>query len=337
MAGKAGTVAMAPSLYRKHRLFGCRITDDLTYKGYRSILLENETLLIHLLLDKGSEPIRWLHKPTDTDFIWQTRMGLLPVHHLYPDYQMSYIGGWQEMFPEVSFTHEYRGATLHRGESAITPWDYEIVFDTPEQIQVRLTNRLRSLPFRIEKTITMRQGDSRVKIDEAIHNESPVTLEANWGHHLAYGAPFLSETSRIELEPGALVHHPGMEQTLAWPNARQGDDLVDLSRMAAPGTKRDLLYVTMAEGMYRLRRPEDGLALQVRWDTSVWPYLWYWQNYAADSDAPFFACDYNIGLEMFNVPPKLTVAEAVKQGVAIVVPPGGSRHAWLEIEVTKEG
>lgn len=325
------------NMYRRARQSGCRITDDLVYKGYRSLLLENESLLIHLLLDKGSEPIRWLHKPTDTDFIWQTRMGLLPAHGLYPDYEMSYLGGWQEMFPEVSRTHTYRGATLHRGESSVTPWDYHIEKDEPAEIRVRLVNRIRSLPVVLEKTITLKMNSACVIIEEQITNESGTAIEASWGHHLAYGPPFLDRETRVELGAGSVVRHPQSGESWPWPQAMQMGEAVDLSRMADPGTMRDLLYVMPERGEYKLIRPKDGLALQVRWDQSVWRYLWYWQNYAADAEAPFYACEYNIGLEMFNVPPKLTVEEAVKMGLSITVPSGGCSRSWLEIEIQAGG
>jgi hypothetical protein len=328
---------MMEGMYRKHRQYGCRITDDLIYKGYRSLLLENECLLIHLLLDKGSEPVRWLHKPTDTDLIWHTRMGLLPKHSLYSDYQMSYLGGWQEMLPEVSQTHVYRGATLQRGETAITPWAYRILKDTPEEIQVCLVNRLRSLPIVVEKIMTVRQGSASVRLDERIVNESPASIEVNWGHHLAYGAPFLDRATRVELGSGSTIHHPESGESWSWPEIHRNGEPIDLSVMAAPGAQCDLLYIKPEGGEYRLRRQQDGLALQVRWDEAVWPYLWYWQNFNADPNAPFFACEYNIGLEMFNVTPKLTVAEAAQNGMALVLPPEGSRRSWLEIDILTGG
>ncbi|WP_135546640.1 DUF4432 family protein [Paenibacillus cymbidii] len=325
---------MASQLYRPLRNAGCRIVDDLTFKGYRSLLLENESLLIHLLLDRGGEPVRWQHKPTDTDFIWLSQRGIDRPHPLYSnDYEISYLGGWQEMFPEVSYTSVYRNTTVHRGESAITPWDYTILQDDPERIEVQLVNRIRSMPFRTEKKIALTSGSAVVRIEETIVNLSSATaLEANWGHHLAYGAPFLDRDTVAELTEGATVHHPATGESWPWPAARQNGAEVDLSRLPEPGTPRDLLYVRAADGKYRLTNRRRGVSLEVRWDQEVWPYLWYWQNFGHDSDAPFFGRDYNIGLEMFNVPPKLTLAEAAAQGLALVVPPNGSVSAWLEFE-----
>ncbi|MFE5320846.1 hypothetical protein ACFQ88_19220 [Paenibacillus sp. NPDC056579] len=321
-------------LYRPLRNSGCRIIDDVDFKDCRSLLLENEKLLIHLLLDKGGEPIRWLHKPSDTDFIWLSQKGFFPNHPLYTDYEMSYLGGWQEMFPEVSYNSSYRGATVFRGESAMTPWDYDIVKDEPEEIQVLLTNRIRSLPFLTSKRITLTSGSETVRIEETITNLSPsVTLEANWGHHLAYGAPFLDRECFISLDPGTLICNPKSGETWSWPLMEQNGDIVDLSRLPAPGTERELLYLLTQDNKYRITNPSRSVALEVRWDGTVWPYLWYWQNFMADTEAPFFGCDYNIGLEMFNVPPKLTLDEAVQRGLALAVPPLGSVSSWLEFTV----
>lgn len=315
---------------------GCRIADDLIYEQYRSVLLENEKIQILLLLDRGGEPVRWLHKPSDTDFIWQTRMGLQPPNALYPDYQMSYPGGWQEMMPEVSYTHEYRGTVVHRGETAVNPWKLQIIRDEPEEVHIRLTHRLRSLPLFIEKDMILKSGETKVRISQTVRNEAPVSMETNWGHHLAYGAPFLNERSRIYFSPGAVVMNPAEGNQWEWPRAEQDGAIVDLSRLPKAGTRRDLLAVRTTDGMYRIDDPDNGLGLEVRWDHQVWPYVWYWQNYAADGDAPFFACEYNMGLEMFNVPPKLTLAEAAASGQAIRLEPLGSLSSWLEFEVKEE-
>ncbi|WP_206669696.1 DUF4432 family protein [Paenibacillus luteus] len=321
------------SYYKRYRNHGCRVMDDLQYKGYRSILLENDLIQIILLLDRGGEPVRWLHKPTDTDFIWHTRMGLLPQHALYPDYQMTYMGGWQEMLPEVSQTHVYRGAMVHRGESAITPWDYELIREDEEEIRVRLSNRLRSLPLKVEKTFILRRGETIVRLEETVINESPKPLEFNWGHHLAFGAPFLNEHSTVEFEHGSTVVNMETGERSEWPRMPGHYGNIDLSFLAAPGTSRPLLAVECTTGNYRLNGSSEGLALSVSWDAAIWPYTWYWQNFAADSDAPFFGCEYNIGLEPFNVPQKWTLAEAAARGAALRLDPYGSLSAWLTIEV----
>ncbi|RAP76592.1 DUF4432 family protein [Paenibacillus montanisoli] len=326
-----------PPSYRKYRNAGCRISDELMFKGYKSLMLENDVLQVILLLDKGGEPVRWLHKPTDTDFIWHTRMGLHSPHPLYPDYQMSYMGGWQEMLPEVSETHYYRGSLVHRGETAVTPWTYECLLDSQEELRVRLTNRLRSLPLVIEKTLTMRIGEASVLVEETVWNEAAVPMEFNWGHHLAYGAPFMDAETIVDFSEGSFVINPVSGKRREWPYA-PGDRLeTDLSRMAPPGTKKDLLAVETPDGSYRMRNRKVPVTLEVSWDRHIWPYVWYWQNFAADPNAPFFGSEYNIGLEPFNVLPKQTLAEAVASGTALSLEPYGSLSSWLKLNVVEGG
>jgi hypothetical protein len=260
----------------------------------------------------------------------------MPPHPLFSDYQMSYFGGWQDMFPEVSETHVYRGATLHRGESALLPWDYEIVKDDPDEVTILLTARMQSMPFRMEKTISLKSLSTKVRIDEKIYNESPITqLEANWGQHLAFGPPFFTENAIVELGKEAVIHHPVTGQSWKWPTMYEDKHPTNLSRFPPIGTERELLYVTTPDGEYRIVSPDRGIAVKIRWDNTVWPYLWYWQNYQSDLHHPFYGCDYNIGLEMFNVPPKLTVQQAVEAGLALSVPPLSSLASWLEIDIVQ--
>jgi hypothetical protein len=65
---------MRTAHYRHH---GCRITDDLKYKGYRTLMIENDLIKIGVLLDKGTDLFQFLHKPTDTDFLWRSPQGLI--------------------------------------------------------------------------------------------------------------------------------------------------------------------------------------------------------------------------------------------------------------------
>lgn len=49
---------------------GCRINDELRYKGLKTIVMENELLKVTILVDKGTDIIEFLYKPKDVDFMW---------------------------------------------------------------------------------------------------------------------------------------------------------------------------------------------------------------------------------------------------------------------------
>ena len=61
--------------YSHERNYGCRITEYI-YRGLRTIILENELIRVTILADKGSDIIEFLHKPTDTDFLWRSPLGV---------------------------------------------------------------------------------------------------------------------------------------------------------------------------------------------------------------------------------------------------------------------
>ena len=87
------------------RHFGARL-HDYTLQGYRTIALENEVLRVEVLADKGSDIVGFLHKPSDTDFMWHREVGLQPAglgaeprgadEFVFVD---QYEGGWQECLP----------------------------------------------------------------------------------------------------------------------------------------------------------------------------------------------------------------------------------------------
>src|SRR4030066_81979 len=54
---------------------GARI-HDYTSRGYRVVALENAIVRVEILADKGSDIVGFLHKPTDTEFMWHRPTGL---------------------------------------------------------------------------------------------------------------------------------------------------------------------------------------------------------------------------------------------------------------------
>jgi hypothetical protein len=85
----------------EYRHYGCRIEDDVIYKGYRTLFLENDLIRVGVLLDKGADIFQFLHKPTDTDFLWRSPTGLMRPDRFTPTkadpsgaFLDSYHGGW---------------------------------------------------------------------------------------------------------------------------------------------------------------------------------------------------------------------------------------------------
>src|SRR5205807_7176751 len=61
--------------YTHERNYACRIT-ECTFRGLRSVILENQIIRISVAADKGADMYEFLHKPTDTEFLLRTPLGL---------------------------------------------------------------------------------------------------------------------------------------------------------------------------------------------------------------------------------------------------------------------
>ena len=320
----------------------------------RVVFLENEKLRVGVLADKGTDVIEFNYKPRDVDFVWLAAGGVRdPTSYLStsPDSLAAFLdyypGGWQEVFPNGGAPSSYLGARFgQHGEVSNLPWDYEIVEDDERAIAIRFSVRTQKTPFRLDKTLRLRSGESHLRVEETLKNESEVALHTMWGHHIACGRPFLEEGCRIRLPEGATVvpheepiHPEGRRvddsRTYAWPIVEdQAGASVDLSVLPEAGTMSEMLYLKeLSEGWYEVENPKKALALRVEWDVEQMPYLWFWQEYGASGFYPWYGRHYNIGLEPFSSYPTNGIADAVRNGTAMLLGAREERRFSMRVEV----
>lgn len=339
--------------YRQQRNFGCRIHDQYSYFGMRTLVLENEKLRLSLLLDKGGEIFECLYKPLDLDLVWLSENGVQnPMDYLstsadptaaFIDY---YPGGWQEVLPNGGPTASYLGAQYgQHGEVAHMPWDYDIIKDTPEEIQVTLSVRTKKIPFRVTKTFILTSGSSQIKVKEQLENLGTTDLHYMWGHHLVFGKPFALPGSKIGLPNGVEIITESKDSEVAapgrivrggayrWPQADTVDGTLDLSILPERDTPSDIIYLTNfgQNGWYTLENQDLYLGVKVEWDATQFPYLWYWQEFGGTKTYPWYGRHYNVGLEPFSSYPTHGLEEAIRNGSAAEIAPGEIKSYWMKL------
>lgn len=345
------------SRHRPQRNWGARVL-EYRYKGMKTVFLENEKLRAGVLADKGTDVFEFNYKPKDMDFVWLTAGGVRnPTSYLStsPDPLATFLdyypGGWQEIFPSGGAPSSYLGAHFgQHGEVSNLPWDYEIVEDREDDVTVRFSVRTQKTPFHLEKKLRLLSGESVFRLDETLSNESEASLRAMWGHHIAFGRPFLKEGCRIRLPEGTIIipHAEPINpegrrvrsgENYTWPLAKgESGQEVDLSVLPERGTLSEMLYLTnLSEGWYEVENPENGLGLRVEWDLDVMPYLWFWQEYGASHFYPWYGRHYNIGLEPFSSFPTNGLQEAVENDTALYIEAHEKRRFWLRVEVLDRG
>jgi galactose mutarotase-like enzyme len=327
-------------LGRNVRNTGCRVSDEWTYRGLRTLVLENDALRVVVLLDQGSDILSLEYKPLGLDFLWKNPNGgvLSPALHIpsrnlgegnFADF---YQGGWQECFPNGGRFCEYRGTELGlHGEVYGLPWSCEILEDGPEAVTARLTVRTRRTPFLLVKTLRLTRDAACLEIEESLTNESRYEMEFMWGHHPAFGEPFLS--SACVVTTGARRAHvsenddpesrfaPGTEGPLPMLRSREGRPIDVLAIPGQPVPVSDMLYLTdLEEGFYAITNTDLGVGFGFEFDPELFRYIWYWIACNAPKGAPFFGRSYTVALEPFTSWPAI-LSNAIARGTAALIGP----------------
>jgi len=332
--------------YTHERNHGCRIR-EFTYREHLCLTLENESIRVMVAADKGTDILEFLHKPTDTDFMWHSSNGLRPMSHFRPSsplatghFREHFAGGWYEMLPNGPAPCTHRGAEFgYHGEAALLPWAYRIEIDEPGCIAVKFQVRLARVPLMVEKTLTLRRDSSTLHMHERITSEAGQDVDFLWGHHPTFGYPFLEERCRIYLPP--CMVRVGDElppdsrlapaQTAAWSMIRGRDGAsIDLSIVPAPETRsHDFVRLEDArEGWFAIVNPHRKVGFALRYDARLFPVLGFWQVWCGGVDYPWYGMNYMAALEPACDLPSL--AEAARKGTALSLAAGEMMETELE-------
>jgi galactose mutarotase-like enzyme len=301
--------------------FGVRLAPaapDSAPLGMREIVLENRFLQAVILPDKGADILRLIYRPMNLDVLWKTPWGLkrpgpgVPsVHQSHAAWMETYPGGWQEIFPNGGSPCIYKGAELgFHGEASMTTWDFETT-TTAASAEVRLVTRLARSPFRIHRTMAVTPDQPVLIVRERITNEGDEPMNYMWGHHPAYGEPFLSGDCRIDTGAKNLIADDGydppfnplsLNREYQWPNAERDGKTTDLSRVPPKSQPQALFayFKDFESGWYAITNTKMGLGVGMTWPTEVFPYAWFWQELSACGGYPWYRAAHTLAIEPFT-------------------------------------
>ncbi len=319
------------------RWHGCRF-QEFGWRRHRLIVLENELLRLSVIASKGADILEFRYKPEDLDVLWHAPQPLIdyvPTRArdagAFMDY---YAGGWQECFPSGGNPCNYRGAQLGaHGEVTLMPWDVRVKEDSPSRIAVEFSVECMRTPFRLERLMILESNQPAVRLQETIVNLGEERLHYGWGHHPAFGPPFLQAGCVLDL-PRCKAEVPayalGLRRRLQSGSQRLDDVRTVLDKSSR--TEDVVLFSELADGWAALRNPMRKLAIGLTWDRSVFPYVWNWQVYGGSFGSPYFGRTHTFAIEPFNTP-IITLEEAATHGLAPELAPGERRRGFLEIGI----
>jgi len=303
-------------MFLRRRRHGCRYGHAVV-DGHELVVLENRSLRVAVTPRRGADIVEFRHKPSDVDVLWRSPWPARPAALPAPwagtpetAFLGDYLGGWQELFPTCGDAATFGGLPMGvHGEVAHLPWRWRAEAESDDEVAVAFEVETVLSPFRLRRTLSLRGDLPALRIDERIDHLGREPTEFMWGHHPAFGAPFLKAGCRIDTDATTVLtstHHHDPAGRLApdrrtpWPYAEGVDgEAIDLSVVAGPeaGT-HDWAYLTDFErGWYAVREPEAGVGFALRWPADVMPYLLYWQNYRGATSAPWHGRAYVVALE----------------------------------------
>ena len=313
---------------------GCVISDDWTYKGMRVVFLENSLLRVGVLVDRGSDIFEFRYKPMDLDPLLRLPKGIVnpttnfsqirDTENQFEDY---YYGGWQEILPN-SAPFRYRNASLgQHGEISLIPWNYAILKNTYDEIALRVWTRPLRIPILIEKTLSLRKDESILNISEQLGNDGKTSLDIMWGHHIAFGLPFLEGGATIETNAKTFVAEVAMPeprrfisgQKFDWPIglSTQGNR-VDASEIHDIHGERysELSYLQgySQRSHYTISSKKYKVGFNLQWDGDLFKYLWLWEERYATKDFPWWGQCYTVALEPWTSPWTNESERAIRNG-----------------------
>lgn len=251
-----------------------------------------------------------------------------------------YDGGWQDIFPNGGDPCVYKGAHLNfHGEVSALPWDYTVQ-RANGTVSAEFTVSTYRSPFRLRRRITVEAGRPMMHISEKITSWAEEEMHFMWGHHPAYGAPFLAGDCFIQLPGGTFEAHDAeispscriaAGMVAPWPMIPGKDGFVDLS-IVPPPTERHCEFGYLRDlkaGWYAMTSRTHDFSVGLVWPRKVFPYLWFWQELRGSFGYPWYGNCYVMAIEPFTSIPGVGLEKAIAAGTAPILPPGGS----IEVEL----
>lgn len=258
-------------------------------RGLRAISLENSLLRIVVLPESGAKIWQITYKPLAADLLWNNP-GICPARlPLYSSYDDLWSGGWDELFPNdeiavIGDKHYPDHGELWTGEWLARP------FHQPEAIGIHLRFVTPISNVKVEKTITLRTGASRIEFQHRFTNLGDAALPFLWKLHPAMQ---VTTQHRLDFPPMQIRLEPAFEGTLAgargqshWPYVQVGSRQVDVRGIPGPAERQLYFFygTEMADSWCALTNTATRLACALRFDSRIFSCAWLFATYGGWRD-----------------------------------------------------
>lgn len=258
-----------------------------------------------------------------------------PPERVDPDeteFTWAWGGGWQLAFPNAGRVSELRGRRFgFHGGASWQPWA------VAEEAASSILLQWSSAGLGVRRRITLLDDGLHVSTEVTAAEDEPEAFIAV--EHLVLGSAVTEGGYRLELPSTEVVdlYHPKRSRW-SWPGpAGRGPSAARWDHVGA-GEALSRFGAAGPLGVGAVRVLPNGSAppLDVRWDSSMLPFLWIWQERDGDLSPPWNGCTRALGIEPSMVPDDDGIGAAAARGHVAVLRPGEQRTWWISLRVVAD-
>jgi hypothetical protein len=259
--------------------------------GIQTVIMETSKIKAVILIGKGADLFEFIYKELEINCMYKSDVPM----EIYNDLDLKKerllnhsdrsLGGWSEALPHRGI---YKSSILEQengGIAATIPWEYEIVKDSDEYVELKAWVETPIFPLYIEKTYILSQEDPyTLKISEMVTNNGDMDMRFTWTQHALFGGEFLRGDVTIDVASDRIFkawEHRGnpkkqlseYEDFVYAANMQQGR--FDLRNPLPKGCKEYefMVYNNLKEGRASIINHLFGLSVTLKWDLKYLPYM----------------------------------------------------------------
>jgi galactose mutarotase-like enzyme len=266
------------------------VSTDWSYRGLRSIVMENQSLRVSILPEAGAKIWQITYKPLGADLLWNNPRippARLPSNSRYDDV---WSGGWDELFPNDEVSVIEGESYPDHGELWTGEWEAE-PWSRADEVGVRLRYVTPISSIEVEKTIRLQRDQPRIEFQHRFTNRGRTAFPFLWKLHPAMA---VTPQHRVDFPPMQVALEPAFPGTLAgaaelnqWPLIKTPAGEVDLRCVTLEDARQlYFFYGNQMQGNWcALTNAATGLACGLQFDPKVFPCCWLfatyggWRNY----------------------------------------------------------
>ena len=234
---------------------------------------------------------------------------------------------------------EARAGLGGHGEAAIVEWKKMRVEKTGDAVTLWYGADLTKTQFRVERAITLRQGQRFVHVQEWVENREPYDRPINWMQHATFGPPFIEpgktvmdvSGTRGKVSPG----RPGSnslapDSEVMWPKGKTPEGKPADLRVFQPKPHAGTYYVlrldpARREQFFTMFHPDYRVLIGYVFPAEDNPWLADWQENRNNEPRPWNRQVVARGIEFGSSPVDEGLKKSVERGSLFGTP----SYRWI--------